>query len=292
MFFPSLSRIKYIGTYGPDYPYNFNANMDEFGIWSRLLSPSEIKQLYNNGSGKAYPFKGVQNQDNQLKLVDPLLDRIQAYYPLNDTSNNIVDVTGNGRNGVNDGATPLQAGKIGTCYYFNDANFDNIYVAKGITTQTGISFTCWFNWGGDNTHFNTFFLVNYQGRRIPFNWLFYGSNRINFESSNSVTGDFEWIQSAIYTPPINTWVHLTITHNYNLGQIIFYINGGVLSLLSYPRIKPYPHNNSRYWIGSYSNYSYPFDGYLDEVGIWAKALTSADISRLYNNGDGLTYPFR
>jgi len=32
-----------------------------------------------------------------------------------------------------------------------------------------------------------------------------------------------------------------------------------------------------------------FDGLLDEVGIWDKALTSTEVSDLYNSGNGLPY---
>ena len=32
-----------------------------------------------------------------------------------------------------------------------------------------------------------------------------------------------------------------------------------------------------------------FKGYFDEVGIWNRALTSDEITQLYNNGNGLTY---
>lgn len=34
-----------------------------------------------------------------------------------------------------------------------------------------------------------------------------------------------------------------------------------------------------------------FTGSMDEVGIWNRALTSTEISQLYNSGTGLTYPF-
>jgi hypothetical protein len=32
-----------------------------------------------------------------------------------------------------------------------------------------------------------------------------------------------------------------------------------------------------------------FKGYFDEVGLWSRALTSDEITQLYNNGNGLTY---
>lgn len=34
-----------------------------------------------------------------------------------------------------------------------------------------------------------------------------------------------------------------------------------------------------------------FWGYIDEVGVWNKELTSGEVTALYNSGDGLQYPF-
>jgi hypothetical protein len=34
-----------------------------------------------------------------------------------------------------------------------------------------------------------------------------------------------------------------------------------------------------------------FDGLIDEVAIWSRALTSDEVTSLYNSGDGITYPF-
>ena len=34
-----------------------------------------------------------------------------------------------------------------------------------------------------------------------------------------------------------------------------------------------------------------FDGAMDEVGFWSRALTSTEVTALYNSGDGLQYPF-
>ena len=33
------------------------------------------------------------------------------------------------------------------------------------------------------------------------------------------------------------------------------------------------------------------DGIIDEVGIWARSLSDAEVTQLYNAGAGLTYPF-
>jgi hypothetical protein len=49
--------------------------------------------------------------------------------------------------------------------------------------------------------------------------------------------------------------------------------------------------NNGFDIGDRSNGSFPFNGSVDEFGIWKRALTSAEISSLYNSGNGLKYPF-
>lgn len=37
----------------------FRGRIDEVGFWNRVLTLSEIQELYNNGSGLAYPFSGA-----------------------------------------------------------------------------------------------------------------------------------------------------------------------------------------------------------------------------------------
>ena len=34
-----------------------------------------------------------------------------------------------------------------------------------------------------------------------------------------------------------------------------------------------------------------FDGMMDEIGVWSRALTATEVTELYNSGNGLAYPF-
>jgi len=46
-----------VGTWGDSYwQVCFDGKIDEVGIWSRVLTADEISDLYNSGSGLAYPF--------------------------------------------------------------------------------------------------------------------------------------------------------------------------------------------------------------------------------------------
>jgi len=70
MLFPSTSRVKYIGNYTTNNNYGWNSNIDEFGIWSRILSSDEVTQLYNAGAGRSHPFIGAINSGPSLQLIN------------------------------------------------------------------------------------------------------------------------------------------------------------------------------------------------------------------------------
>ena len=40
-----------------------------------------------------------------------------------------------------------------------------------------------------------------------------------------------------------------------------------------------------------AGFSAYFDGLVDECGIWSRALTTDEVTSLYNSGNGFTYPF-
>jgi hypothetical protein len=43
--------------FNPETPTNFvQGRLDEFNIWNRALTASEVAQIYNSGSGKFYPY--------------------------------------------------------------------------------------------------------------------------------------------------------------------------------------------------------------------------------------------
>ncbi|HRY74156.1 MAG TPA: FN3 associated domain-containing protein [Candidatus Dojkabacteria bacterium] len=53
----SNNSTAYIGNDGEGF-YKIYGQIDEYGIWNKALSESEILQLYNSGNGSTYPFSG------------------------------------------------------------------------------------------------------------------------------------------------------------------------------------------------------------------------------------------
>ncbi len=79
-----------------------------------------------------------------------------------------------------------------------------------------------------------------------------------------------------------TWYFLVLTRTDN--TVKFYRNGKYISSMTISGSD----NLSLSQIGFKGR---SFKGTIDELGIWNRALTDADVSRLYNSGSGLSYPF-
>ena len=102
-------------------------------------------------------------------------------------------------------------------------------------------------------------------------------------------GETNYIGDYAYTPSVGTWFHVVIT--YDGTNIITYLNGtkilGPTSNTGTQNI-----TGLKFVLGSYSGSSATKKYWaLDEYGVWSRALTQAEVTALYNSGDGLAYPF-
>lgn len=104
-----------------------------------------------------------------------------------------------------------------------------------------------------------------------------GTQQLSFYSSGDNTN----------TTPLNydTWYHIVLTHDGNgaAGNLVFYING--ISDGTY--FVPSPFAES---IGN-DNANERFNGLLDELGFYNRALTTDEINLLYNGNSGFQYQY-
>ena len=89
-----------------------------------------------------------------------------------------------------------------------------------------------------------------------------------------------------------SWYHFVYTFNGATGAMVLYKNGvsgatGTQTGTSNPGI------TDQFTIGSTAQYTFtaPWNGLIDEVGVWNKVLTVQEIQVLYLGGQGLQYPF-
>jgi hypothetical protein len=213
-----------------------------------------------------------------------LIDNIVAYWNLNDDGSggvSLVDSTGNGYTLTNNGVVTLGTGIIA-----GDAVFDPLLL-NSLTTPFSIgsdfSISAWvnvteFDGGpvalGSSTDANAPAIVVQSG----VTYFFYGNN--GEEDCNPATNDFPLT--------IGTWNHIVGTISSSTSTCRYYVNNALISEDTFTGLGGF----SEIQLGAYNARSLnTFNGQLDEVGIWNRALTGSEVTELYNVGNGLTYPF-
>lgn len=116
-----------------------------------------------------------------------------------------------------------------------------------------------------------------------------GPNRIEsaIRGSGATTA---YTTHNITTAPlsVDTWYHVVFV-GLGTGYCKIYVNGTDRTSSS-SQFSGTPYTTNGYLqIGA--GYASAINGRVDEFGVWNRALSSTEISTLYNSGNGLTYPF-
>jgi PKD repeat protein len=212
-----------------------------------------------------------------------LTDDLLSYYKLDEISG----TTAEDSHGDNDGTannarvfTSEIAGKINTAGDFTQGN-DWIDMGTIQNFRTDFTLTAWF-YSGDlsagsrnivtkDTNAQRGWVLRTAGDKLS--WEYNGGAAV-------VTGS-----TSLST---NTWYMATVTVSGNTHTI--YLNAGSEGSNTKAASDD---TNAPFQIGrrDYSGAEEYFNGRIDEVGIWSRALTTDEITELFNSGSGLVYPF-
>ncbi len=222
-------------------------------------------------SGAAYTWTENANPFMQLNI------------PFNSGSS-IVDVSGNSRDGaLIDGAfSPIWQSEcqVGGCLFFDGVNdqVDTNVPASTLLSSTEGTVSVWAKptriapvegqaYTGDDVFSSSYFMGISQaniGGQDRF-WAF------NFDGAEDRVG-------VTYT--VDEWIHLVWVHGG--GKLRIYKNGvlggEILSGNTQSLIQEIR-------IGSAVSFGTPFQGYIDEVSVWNKALTEEEIAYIFADGD-------
>jgi|GEM_PF-840618 len=209
-----------------------------------------------------------------------------AYYPF---TGNAIDSSGNGNNGTVNGATLTtdRFGKANSAYSFNGTS-NYIYVApiSTLTTSanTGITISIWVN-ANNIISGDLFDLRSTNNASLDLRFDTTGNiyPRSMHISSYSPSPNYDYGPSSKQITPTNKWYHYVITQDNTSKIISLYVNGQLdtalsmpITLLTTPKFNigsRYDFNNSRccYYSGS-----------LDDIRIYNRALSSTEVTALYN----------
>ena len=96
--------------------------------------------------------------------------------------------------------------------------------------------------------------------------------------------------TSTQTLTVGTWYMLTAVYDGNV-TLSLYINGTLDSTHTLAAPLNTIISAQGMALGNWAGTSDWYNGAEDEVGIWSRALTSTEVTQLYNGGAGLQYPF-
>lgn len=109
-------------------------------------------------------------------------------------------------------------------------------------------------------------------------------------SNNGVVGGLTAVMATNFgAPSLATWYFIAARHDAAANVISISVNDGT------PNTAPHSggayDGTEKFGIGNTALPNGYFDGQIDEVGLWKRYLTDAEITTLYNGGTGKTHPF-
>jgi hypothetical protein len=225
-----------------------------------------------------------------------------GWWPFNGNAN---DESGNGNNGTVNGATLTtdRFGVANNCYNFNvnnwtwGANGDYIYIPyNSMLNFTEFTVSTWVNRNSDGATISPQGLSIIRRYEYGYNspsgetWtldIAHGTNPTGAIVSAAVLEQSSPATnvncSTTETIPMNQWSFVTMS--YEQSTLKIYINAALVCSQTDPSILINTTGNSGISIGlstQANGHWAPFDGKIDDIGIWNRALTACEIQDLYN----------
>ena len=259
----------------------FNGQADALTIWNKKLTDNEIISLYNEGAGAEYPFSS--------QLLPSLNDAVSTNHGTRPSSTLTGGVVG----------PSFTTGKIGKAFLFDGVN-DMVALPNSSFDFAGdFSISAWVkitsnpsSGGAIFSNYNYDVVYNY-GYLLCLN----ANKTITFGTNNAVNNTV--VITSTTALALNTWYHITVRRDSVTKSNYLYINGTLEAQvintgvgITYgtramqPTIGAIRQNNQ----GTLSSNTF-LNGQVDALTIWNKALTTSEVSALYNSGNAQQYPF-
>ncbi|MEI7938094.1 MAG: LamG-like jellyroll fold domain-containing protein [Verrucomicrobiota bacterium] len=270
LFVSSFPLTSSLGSYhynGGPYEW-FRGTMDDFRVYTRALSATEVQQLYACESVPPPPSF--------------LTNGLTAYYPFNRNAN---DASGNGNDGTVNGAT-LTADRFGSpdsAYRFNGTSWIQLPDTVEPPQPSGLTLSAWVL--ADSGPYDAgAWLIHLSSRTGEGGIALWNASSCGFwvKLQNSNPQGYYANEDTVIT---NVWIHLVAV--YKQGQFVeFWVNGSLAESNAIPNYALYtdpafPLNSS---LGNYDYAPGPYNGFsgaMDDVRIYNRALSPVEVQALY-----------
>lgn len=252
----------------------FNGSIDEVMLFKKALNSSEISDIYNNVSktfsAVSYVSNGFLNITEGITYVNLSLNN----YSFSAGSDVSVSL---GKCALEDGYKEQYNQTKG--YFYSDGsvgNYVDVIDNSRLDVGTGnLSIFAWVKTEKTGTQM----IVNKEGVDPRYYFRIGSTGALEFVIDDGVTS-ISGVRSGTIIP-LNEWHHVGVVADMD-GNATYYYDGianGVAYDLS---VLNSMDNNNDFRIGQRFSNDYPFNGSIDEVMVFKKALSASEVSEIYN----------
>ena len=251
--------------------YQWNGSLDDVRIYNRALSATEVASLYQSGLTK------INASTAQLQQGTSLASGLVGHWTFDGqylTTTTSTDTSGSGNNGTLTGGPVPTPGRLGQALSFDGV--DDCVLAAGTAG------------GYTNSQSHTYAFWMYPTNvSDTYNWAFYGGSTSLILASNHprffYNAGSSYVIDTLTTIALNTWYHVVASYDATTNKVTFYVNG--LPTTTSGALGTWTSSGGSD-VGSYSgcpgsNY---FNGSLDDVRVYSRALSANEVQQLYNLG--------
>ena len=292
----TVARNAMVGR-NPDntYPRYFNGKVDDVRVYNRALSAAEVKQLYRLGGNAINASSGVLATGSTLSPGSN--NGLVGHWSFDGkdvVSGKVKDRSGSGNDGSPSGiatSTFYTTGKLGQAFNF-DGTDD--YIETGNTSTLNFERTDRFSVGvwvkTATTQTGREILGNGAYSQNGWSVINIDTNQVRFALANSSSNRVVIDANPPASYYAGSWTYIVFTYDGTslASGVISYMNGGLVTqdtvsdTLSASILTA---NSFRIGYGYHT--SNIFNGLIDDVRIYNRVLSAAEIKQLYRLGGGV-----
>jgi hypothetical protein len=198
---------------------------------------------------------------------------VAAYSFSEGSGSSTVDRSGNGNNGAITGATWSSGGKFGNALSFTGSARVTVADSASLDLTTGMTLMAWIS-PTANTNWRTVILKQTSNDLA---YALYANSDSNQPGVWITAGSTQFVKGTAQIPS-SSWAHLAAT--YDGGTLRMFVNGVQVS--SVPGAQPIVVSSGPLQIGGNTIWGEYFSGLIDDVRVYNRALTAAEITNAMN----------